>query len=131
MDRTGARVAAMKLLYEWEMGGGGGDETLALLEIEPGENETDYMRALVEGVKSSSERLDEAISRYLTGWTLGRLRRVDLTILRLAAYEMLETHVPAGVAINEAVEMARAYSTPEAGGFINGVLGAMARERKL
>lgn len=131
MDRTGARVAAMKLLYEWEMGGGGGGDTLALMEIEPGENETEYMDALVAGVKAAASRLDEVISGYLTGWKLDRLRRVDLTILRLAAYEMLEGGLAAGVAINEAIEMARTYSTPEAGGFINGVLGAMARERKL
>ncbi|NLG24791.1 MAG: transcription antitermination factor NusB [Clostridiales bacterium] len=131
MDRTSARVAAMKLLYEWEMGGGGGDDTLALMDIEPGENETEYMHALVAGVKAASSRLDQAISGHLTGWKLDRLRRVDLTILRLAAYEMLEDGLSAAVAINEAIEMARTFSTPEAGGFINGVLGALAREYKL
>jgi N utilization substance protein B len=132
MDRTSARVAAMKLLYEWEMGGDGGEDTLlGLLEIEPGENETEYMDALVQGVKSHCTDLDLTIAQYVIGWEMNRLRRVDLTILRLAVYELLDLGLSKGVAINEAVEMARSYSTPEAGPFVNGVLGALARDRKL
>lgn len=131
MDRTGARAAAMKLLYEWEMGGDGGEETrLGLLEIQPEEKEADYMNAIVEGVQREKDALDALISRYLVDWTMDRVRRVDLSILRLAAYEICYGGVPGGVAINEAVELARAYSTPEAGSFINGVLGNILRDRE-
>ena len=128
MDRKHARIAAMKLLYEWAMGGDGGRDTLeGLLEIQPGENETDYMEALIEGVKGHAEELDALIEQYAIDWRAERLRKVDLTILRVAAYELVHTDLPTSVAISEAVEMARAYSTPESVPFINGVLGNMAR----
>ena len=131
MDRTGARAAAMKLLYEWEMGGDGGEDTrLGLLQIQPDENETEYMEAAVEGVKREKDALDALISRYLVDWSMDRVHKVDLSILRLGAYEICHRVVPGGVAVNEAVALAHAYSTPEAGAFINGVLGSLLRERE-
>ncbi len=128
MDRTGARAAAMKLLYEWEMGGDGGEETtLGMLEIQPGENETEYMNTLVNGVQANVEKLDAAVSEYAVGWRLERINRVDLTILRVAVYEILIEKLAPAVAVNEALELARVYSTPEAVSFINGVLGSLVR----
>ena len=128
MDRTGARAAAMKLLYEWEMGGDGGEDTrLGMLEIRPGENEADYMEALVTGVKERVEELDAAISKYAVGWRIERINRVDLSILRVAVYELTIEKLAPAVAVNEALELARAYSTPEAVSFINGVLGSLLR----
>ena len=128
MDRTGARAAAMKLLYEWEMGGDGGeDTTLGMLEIQPNENEADYMDALVAGVKEKVAALDEIIARYAVGWRVERINRVDLSILRVAVYEITEKKVAPAVAVNEALELARTYSTPEAVSFINGVLGSLVR----
>ena len=128
MDRSVARAQAMKLIYEWEMGGDGGEETrLGLLEIAPGEEETDFMNALAEGVKQNAEALDEKIADFLRGWTLERLTRVDLAILRLAAYELMYTQTPRGIVINEAVDLANRFSTDKAGSFVNGVLGNLAR----
>lgn len=128
MDRKTARAQAMKLIYEWEMGGEGGEETrLELLELTPGESETDFMNRLVEGVQQNTPRIDEALAKFLRGWTLDRVTRVDLAILRLAAYELLFNVTPEGVVINEAVELANRYSTDKAGAFINGVLGNLAR----
>ena len=130
MDRTGARVAAMKLLYAWEIGGDGGEETKAgLLEIEPFENESDFVDALVMGVRVNLSEVDALIERYADGWRIDRLHKIDLTILRIAVYELIHNVTPRGVAINEAIEMAHTYSTPESGPFINGVLGSMARDR--
>ena len=128
MDRTGARAAAMKLLYEWEMGGEGGEDTrLNMLDIQPGENEADYMDALVSGVQAHVEELDAAVSKYAVGWRLERINRVDLSILRVAIYEITVEKLAPAVAVNEALELARTYSTPEAVSFINGVLGSLLR----
>lgn len=129
MNRTEARAAAMKLLYEMEMGGDGGEDTkLNLLEVSPGEDESDYMNQTFEGAKGMLGELDERIQRYCVGWKLERVTRVDLSILRLAVYELLRGEIPAGVVINEAVELSRVYSTDKAGSFINGVLGSMQRD---
>ena len=128
MDRKIARAHAMKLIYEWEMGGDGGEDTrINLLGVEPTENEADYMNRMVSGVISKAEELDKQISAHLRSWSIERITKVDLAILRLAAYELMLGEVPAGVAINEAVELANQYSTDKAGSFINGVLGSLSR----
>lgn len=128
MNRTQARAAAMKLVYEWEMGGDGGDDTCReLLEIKPGEDEIEYMQALFDGVRDHVSTLDEKIERFSRGWKLDRLSKVDLAILRVAAYELGEAKEPAGAVIQEAVQLTEKYSGDKAGAFINGVLGAMAR----
>lgn len=128
MDRKIARAHAMKLIYEWEMGGEGGEETrLNLLGVEPGEREAAYMNRMFEGVVVNEEKLDERIAKHLRGWTVERLSRVDLAILRLGAYELMLGEIPAGVVINEAVELANDYSSDKAGPFINGVLGSLSR----
>ena len=129
MDRKSARAHAMKLIYEWEMGGDGGEDTrLNLLGVTPGERESEYMNRMFEGVVANEEELDECISRHLRGWTIERVSRVDLAILRLGAYELKLGEVPAGIVINEAVELANQFSTDKAGAFINGVLGNLSRE---
>ena len=130
MDRTGARAAAMKLLYEWEMGGDGGEETrVGMLELQPGEKEADYMEMLVKGVQDNVSELAETVAKYAVGWKLDRIMRVDLTILRLAIFEITHTDLSDAISVNEALELARAYSTPEAVSFINGVLGSMLRSK--
>ena len=129
MDRTSARVAAVKLVYEYLMGGEGGESTLTqLLNIEPHEDETDFMYSLVEGVKQTRPALDEALAGLLSeGWSLERLPKVDYAILLCGAWEIMYGTVPAGVAINEAVEIAKQYSDEKSGAYINGVLGSLAR----
>lgn len=129
MNRTQARAAAMKLVYEWEMGGDGGDDTCReLLEIKPGEDEAEYMQAVFEGVRDNRAALDEKIERFAHGWKLDRLSKVDLAILRVAAYELAQGKEPGGAVIQEAVQLSEKYSTDKASSFVNGVLGAMARE---
>ena len=129
MDRRIARSHAMKLIYEWEMGGDGGEDTrIELLGVEPGENETEYMNGMYDGVVSNRDEIDRQISDHLRGWTIDRLSRVDLAILRLGVYELMLKETAAGIVINEAVELANQYSTEKAGAFINGVLGSISRE---
>lgn len=128
MDRTGARAAAMKLIYEWEMGGDGGEETRQdLLEIQPDECERDYMEKLVSGIEEHAGEIDSVVSNFAVDWKIERISRVDLAIMRVAIYEIKYASQPAGVAVNEALELARTYSTPEAVPFINGVLGSFIR----
>ena len=129
MNRSMARAQAMKLIYEWEMGGDGGEDTrLNLLEIKPDESETDYMNRMFEGVVANVGAIDERLARFVRGWSLDRVTRVDLAILRLAVYELMLDEEPEGAVINEAVELANQYSTDKAGAFINGVLGNLRRD---
>ena len=132
MDRRKARACAMKLVYEWELGGDGGNDTLTgLMEIEPGEPETEFMNGLVQGVIRDHEKLDERISAFLQeGWKLDRLSKVDHAILLIAAYELTQTELADSIVINEAVELAHQYSTDKASAFINGVLGSLTRSLK-
>ena len=128
MDRKIARAHAMKLIYEWEMGGDGGEETrLNLLGVETGEKESEFMNRMFEGVVANQEELDQRISAHLRGWTIERVSKVDLAILRLGAYELMLGEVPVGIVVNEAVELANEFSSDKAGSFINGVLGSLSR----
>ena len=129
MNRSMARAQAMKLIYEWEMGGDGGEDTrLNLLEIKPDESEADYMNRMFEGVVANVGAIDERLARFVRGWSLDRVTRVDLAILRLAVYELMLDEEPEGAIINEAVELANQYSTDKAGAFVNGVLASMGRD---
>ncbi|RMI30708.1 transcription antitermination factor NusB [Nocardia stercoris] len=83
-----------------------------------------YTRTLVEGVADDLDRVDGTIESYLQDWTLGRLPAVDRAILRVAVWELFHaTDVPPVVAVDEAVELAKALSTDDSPAFVNGVLG--------
>ena len=86
------------------------------------------MNRMFEGVVANAEELDASIASHLRGWTIERVSKVDLAILRLGAYELKLGEVPAGIVINEAVELANQFSADKAGAFINGVLGSLSRE---
>jgi N utilization substance protein B len=87
-------------------------------------------RELAEGVDSHREELDETIAEYARGWTVDRIAPLDLNVMRVALYEIEEGEVPVEVAIDEAVELAKEYCGAEAPKFVNGILGAIARERE-
>lgn len=130
MNRTEARAAAMKLIYEWQLGGDGGEETrLGLLDIRPGEEEADFMDALVAGVQESTDELDALIEQYAANWRIERIERVTLAVLRLAIYELTHGELSANVIINEALELTRTYASPESVAFVNGILGSVQRAR--
>ena len=88
-----------------------------------------YAMTLVQGVLAHKEAIDARLSEYAIDWTVERMPATDRNILRVAVYEMLfaEETVSAGIAINEAVEVAKAYGTEEAPRFVNGVLGKLAK----
>ena len=84
---------------------------------------------LVEGVDANRAEIDEVITEFAKGWELSRIAPLERNILRVALYEMnFRDDVPAEVAIDEAVEIAKKYSGTDAPGFINGILGSAARE---
>ena len=80
-------------------------------------------RLLVEGVADHRDELDEVIAANAKGWTLARMPAIDLTVLRIAAFELFHRpDVPVAVVLNEAVELAKRYSTDDSGRFVNGML---------
>ena len=90
--------------------------------------EKEYIKRKYAAVLEKTEEIDELINANAKGWKTTRMNKVDLSILRLAVYEMKwDDEVPVGVAINEAVELAKMFSSDEAPSFINGVLGKIAR----
>lgn len=91
-------------------------------------SDLEYVRRKVSDIYTHLEEIDEAISTQTEGWTLKRIGKAELAILRLAVYEMnYDDEVPQGVAINEAVELAKMYCDEDAKGFVNAVLGKLAK----
>lgn len=146
MARVTARAAVMQMIFERLEGGQGGEDTLRMVyeqlredglpgvSVREGEPEADdraYIERVLEGVLSHLDELDEQIQSASRNWTIDRMPHVDLTILRLAVWEILhEDEVPGPVAINEAVTLANCYSEPASGRFINGVLGTILRRKE-
>ena len=95
-----------------------------IYEKAPGAAQTEYIRSIVSGVAE----LDEFIARYAKGWSFDRIPLVASAIMRVAMYESLyRSDIPTRVAVNEAVEIAKKYETPETVKFINGILGSFVR----
>ncbi len=112
----------MMLLYEADSKGIPASDVMAAQISEPDELTT----LLVEGVEQHQGRLDQAISEYSRGWTLERMPTIDRTVLRIAGFELLgRTDVPVAVVLNEAVELAKRFSTDDSGRFVNGVLSSL------
>lgn len=134
MSRTAAREVAMMILYSGLVGGT--DTPDAVCEKADGirpldETDTVYAKEIVAGVTEKAEEIDRVIGEHAVGWSLDRISRVDLSILRVAIYEMRwREDVPTGAAINEAVEMAKKYGGEKSFAFINGILGTVARQQE-
>ena len=109
------------------------EEQLALYleELESAKDtEKEYIRTKYAAIAEKVEMIDEKINASVTGWKTSQMGKVDLTILRLAVYEIeWDEEVPQGVAINEAVELAKRYGGEESPSFINGVLGQIVNSR--
>ena len=126
--RSKARKAALDLLYEADIRGTSAVDTLNLRDVvEEGPDARpirEYTRELVSGVGDNFRKIDELITTYAQGWDMDRLPAVDRNILRLGIYEILWSQTtPDGVAIDEALTLAKELSTDESAGFIHGVLG--------
>jgi N utilization substance protein B len=124
--RSKARRRALDILFEAEQ------RDMAALEVIRARREktdmviADYTVDIVEGVLERQEQIDEFLSTYSQGWTLDRMPAVDLMLLRIGCWELLyNDDVPDGVAVSEAVELAKMLSTDESPKFINGLLGRL------
>jgi len=123
--RRRARERALELLYEAETKDLSPTQLLAELPVAPEE----YALQLVLGVERRAEEVNRLLGRHATGWTVERMPVVDRCVLRMAAYELLdELEVPVAVVLDEAVELAKTYSTEDSGRYVNGVLSAVATE---
>ena len=130
MSHTLSREIAMKRLYAETVGG---EDTLsdALEQSECGalsDEDALFSDRLYTGVHAHLEEIDREIEAHASGWSLNRIAKVELSILRIAAYELLfERAIPVGATVNEAVELAKTFGDDKAPGFINGILGAIAK----
>lgn len=144
-ERRAARRLALDVLYEAEirdmlpidayrerqkLGWAVGDEETAGSPAEPPSPEVlAYARKLVESVQDHHSDVDVLITQYADRWAIDRMPIVDRSLVRMALCELLwGEDIPVAVAINEAVELAKSYSTDDSGRFVNGLLGRIAAE---
>ncbi len=126
--RSKARKQTLDLLYESDIRGSSVADLLILRDV-PDEGPDarpirDFTKALIGGISENRRKIDELIATYAEGWDIDRLPAVDRNILRLAIYEIVwSDDVEDGVAIDEALNLARDLSTDESVGYIHGVLG--------
>ena len=129
--RSKARKRALDILFASELRS---EDPVVALEraIEAGEGPTnDYTTTLVRGVVEHRERIDEVLTTYSKGWTLGRMPAVDRNVLRIGVYELLwgDDDVPDSVAVSEALHLVQDLSTDDSPAFVNGLLGSIQRDR--
>jgi N utilization substance protein B len=133
MGRRASRDSAMKLLYQLEIQKEFRVESVdSLLEESLNERlDKHYIETAVKGVIRNVYNIDNIIMKNLVRWKIDRISKVDLSILRLAIFEILHMNeIPASVSINEAVELAKKYSSKESASFINGLLGKVLKPEK-
>jgi transcription antitermination protein NusB len=126
--RSKARKQTLDLLYEADIRSVSASELLALRDVvEEGPDARpirEFTRELISGITSNRRKIDELISTYAQGWDMDRLPAVDRNILRLGIYEIVWSQdLDDGIAIDEAINLARELSTDESAGYIHGVLG--------
>lgn len=129
--RRKAREMSLQFLYQLDLHGDD-DPVLHAREFwarhPVDDNTRAFAEALVHGTKQNQEKVDQLIRQYTEHWDLDRMAVVDRNILRMAVWELLTEEVPAKVAINEAIEIAKKFGTQESSRFINGVLDRIRKE---
>jgi transcription antitermination protein NusB len=123
VSRKSARRDALFVLYQWDVTG----KPLASLhegDLDP------YAQELAEGVASEASELDLRINEASAEWSASRLGALERNVLRIALWELERGEVPLEVSIDEAVSLAKRYSSEEAGRLVNGILGRVAREAR-
>jgi len=125
--RTKAREFAMQMLFQWDMS----QQDPAKLEAKfwksarAADKTREFANQLFEGTAKEIASLDEIIGKHCENWRFERLAAIDRAILRLAIHEMNSTDTPPKVVLNEAVELAKKFSSEESGAFVNGVLDSV------
>lgn len=130
--RTRARELALQFLYQLDVRGAEITDQLEEFLVESGASRAArrFATEIVKGVLAHRGELDAVIMKVAQNWTLDRMPPVDRNILRLASFELLHCQdIPVGVALNEAIELGKRYSTAQSGSFINGILDRVKEER--
>ncbi len=130
MGRKQAREGTMQALFQMSLNKDYSEDALRVYldNFSFEDSEKQYVVSAIEKITEEIETIDEFINENLQGWELERLAKVDLSILRIAIYEILyRDDIPVQVSINEAIEISKKYSTEDSYRFINGVLGGFVR----
>ncbi|RMD59071.1 transcription antitermination factor NusB [Candidatus Parcubacteria bacterium] len=133
-NRHLARTISMQLLFLWDFNGKKPidfNQALRVLfkNFAPNFNDNGFANQIIEGVMKHLPEIDKYITRYATEWPLEQITVVDRNILRIGVYELVfNDEIPAKVAINEAIEIGKAFGSESSGKFINGVLGSIYRD---
>lgn len=134
-NRHLARSIAMQTLYQWDMKQLGREQIPVLINenlamFGPGLEDHGFALSLVEGVMDNLGRIDAYITQYAPEWPLEKITYVDRNILRVGVFELcIEENIPSKVAINEAIELAKTFGGESSGKFVNGVLGAIYKDK--
>ena len=133
MNRSAAREKAFKLIYSLEIQKKEMINEQIDLYIENenivDENTIEYIKSIVNGIYDNIEEINKKISKNLkSGWSIHRISKIDLALLKIAIYEIIYTDTPYKVAINEVVELSKKYGEETSPNFINGVLASVVKE---
>ncbi len=129
MKRRIAREKALQAMYQIDISEANPAE--ALENVLEDEKPDEFLQGLVEGTTANLQQIDQEISKHLERWSIDRLAKVDVNILRLGVYELLfNEDVPQNVVINEAIEIAKIYGDEKSGKFVNGILSKVKGEEK-
>jgi len=130
--RTKSREFAMQMLFQWDMS----QQDATKLETKfwdtskGAQNVRSFANQLFEGAAHDAANLDELIAKFASNWRIERISAIDRAILRLALHELRATDTPPKIVINEAVDLAKKFSSEDAGGFVNGVLDTYHKSMK-
>jgi N utilization substance protein B len=133
-NRHLARTTAMQSLFLWDFNGKNNSELDSIIEgnfshFASGFDDQGFTNRIVKGVAEHAGEIDKHIIKYATEWPLDQITMVDRNVLRIGIFELLFVNdIPPKVAINEAIEIAKAYGGESSGKFVNGVLGAIYKE---
>ena len=135
MQRSAMRELAFKLVYEIEVQKESEEEQLEIF-IENNdimdEKVVEYLKDIKKGIKENEDEINRLITSNLKdNWSLNRISKINLSLIKLAIYEMVYQSLPYKVAINEVVELAKKYADESAPVFINGILASVVKEKKL
>ncbi len=131
MNRRQAREQAFKFVFESEFGNNNAEDIIEIARSCREEEIDDFSKNILIGVKEKESAIEEYIEKNVTGWKKERLSKVATSILKIAIYEIMYIEdIPENVSINEAVELAKKYGEKDEFSYINGVLGAFARDFK-
>ena len=135
MQRSAMRELAFKLVYETEVQKENNEENFELF-IENNEIDDntviEYLKDIKDGIKENTEEIDNLIKSNLKdNWSLNRISKINISLIKLAIYEMVYKKLPYKVAINEVVELAKKYADESAPVFINGILASVVKEKNL